>query len=84
MNVVDNNPLDRVEKATDIITLRQLLSGQHVFRVPDYQRGYAWSNEFHVLWKDIMRLHITDTSARMTLFIGSRRRYIGIRLTAIK
>ncbi len=66
MNVVDNNPLDRVEKATDIITLRQLLSGQHVFRVPDYQRGYAWSNEFLVLWKDIMRLHRTDNRKHYT------------------
>ena len=37
-------PLDRKEKSTDIITLRQLLAERHVFRVPDYQRGYAWNN----------------------------------------
>ena len=43
------NPLDSKKKATDIITLRDLLAEQHVFRIPDYQRGYAWHNEFIVL-----------------------------------
>ena len=45
------NPLDSKKKATDIITLRDLLAEQHVFRIPDYQRGYAWHNEFIVLWQ---------------------------------
>ena len=36
------NILDRPNKVTDIITLRELLSGNHVFRIPDYQRGYSW------------------------------------------
>ena len=62
------NPLDRTEKVTDIITLRQLLAGDHVFRVPDYQRGYAWNNEFIVMWQDILRLHRT----------GNRKHYTGM------
>ena len=48
---IDINPLNRTEKATDIISLRQLFAGNHIFRVPAYQRGYAWNNEFVVLWR---------------------------------
>lgn len=60
------NPLDRNEKTTDIITLRQLLSNDHTFRIPDYQRGYAWDNEFSVLWKDVLRLHRTNNRKHYT------------------
>ena len=60
------NPLDRSEKATDIITVRQLLSGNHVFRIPDYQRGYAWNNEFIVMWQDILRLYRTSNRKHYT------------------
>ena len=60
------NPLDREKKATDVITLRQLLSGRHVFRVPDYQRGYAWDEEFRVLWKDIKRLYKAENTKHYT------------------
>ncbi len=60
------NPLDRAEKATDIITLRQLLSRNHVFRIPDYQRGYAWNNEFIVMWQDIIRLYRTSNRKHYT------------------
>lgn len=60
------NPLDREEKATDIVTLRQLLSGNHVYRIPDYQRGYAWNNEFIVMWQDILRLHRTNNRKHYT------------------
>ena len=62
------NPLDSKKKATDIITLRNLLAEQHVFRIPDYQRGYAWHNEFIVLWQDILRLYRT----------GNRKHYTGM------
>ena len=62
------NPLDSKKKATDIITLRDLLAEQHVFRIPDYQRGYAWHNEFIVLWQDILRLYRT----------GNRKHYTGM------
>lgn len=58
------NILDRPNKVTDIITLRELLSGNHVFRVPDYQRGYAWRKEFNELWIDILRLYRADVENR--------------------
>lgn len=60
------NPLDCEEKSTDLLTLRQLLSNQHVFRVPDYQRGYAWNDEFLVMWQDIMRLYRTNNRKHYT------------------
>lgn len=55
-----------MKEATCIITLRQLLSEQFVFRVPDYQRGYAWNSEFIVMWQDIMRLHRTENRKHYT------------------
>lgn len=60
------NPLDRTERATDIITLRQLLAGNHVFRIPDYQRGYAWNKEFLIMWQDIIRLYRTNNRKHYT------------------
>ena len=60
------NPLDRTKKATDIVTLRELLAEKHVFRIPDYQRGYAWNNEFVVLWQDIIRLYRTSDRKHYT------------------
>ena len=58
------NILDRQNKVTDIITLRELLRGDHVFRIPDYQRGYAWRKEFIDLWIDILRLYRADVENR--------------------
>jgi len=66
MSDMNTNPLDSNKKATDIITLRQLLEAQHVFRVPDYQRGYAWYNEFIVMWQDILRLYRTTNRKHYT------------------
>lgn len=60
------NPLDRKHKKTDIVTVKELLSGDHVFRVPDYQRGYAWDNEFCILWQDIKRLYRTTNRKHYT------------------
>lgn len=60
------NPLDQKEKKTDIITLRELFSGNHVFRVPDYQRGYAWFEEFEVMWRDIIHLYRTGNHKHYT------------------
>ena len=57
VNVSSETILDKKNKTTDIITVCELLSGDHVFRIPDYQRGYAWHDEFDALWKDILRLH---------------------------
>lgn len=60
------NPLDREKKVTDIVTIKDLLSSDRVFRVPDYQRGYSWNNEFIVLWKDILHLYKTKTKKHYT------------------
>ena len=60
------NPLDQKEKKTDIISLRELFSGNHVFRVPDYQRGYAWFEEFEVMWRDIIHLYRTGNHKHYT------------------
>ncbi len=64
VNVSSETILDQEKKETDIITLRGLLSGDHVFRIPDYQRGYAWREEFEILWKDILRLYRADVENR--------------------
>lgn len=66
MNNTNYNVLDRNERVTDLLTLRQLLSNRHAFRVPDYQRGYAWASEFCVMWQDILRLHQTINSKHYT------------------
>ena len=65
-NTTTINPLDREEKSTDLLTLRQLLSNRHVFRVPDYQRGYAWNTEFIIMWQDIIRLYRTNNRKHYT------------------
>ncbi len=63
---INTNPLDRLKKETDIVTFRQLLAEKNVFRVPDYQRGYAWDNEFVVMWQDIIRLYKTSNRKHYT------------------
>ena len=60
------NPLDRKKKQNDIVSVNELFDNNRVFRVPDYQRGYAWSKEFRVLWQDIIRIHKTASSKHYT------------------
>ena len=60
------NPLDRKYRKTDIVSLKQLLSYDYTYRVPDYQRGYAWDSEFLVMWQDIIRLHRTSNRKHYT------------------
>ena len=52
--------LARKTKRTDLVTVKDLFCntklGENCFRIPDYQRGYAWRTEFEVLWKDILRI----------------------------
>ena len=60
----ENNHLEsclaRKTKKTDLVTAKDLFSntklGENCFRIPDYQRGYAWRSEFEVFWKDILRI----------------------------
>lgn len=49
------------DKKTKLVSLKELLSnttkyGQNCYRIPDYQRGYAWSSQLEDLWKDIIRI----------------------------
>jgi len=66
----NKNILDNPNKVTDIISVRELLNANHVFRIPDYQRGYAWDKEFLALWKDIVRLYRAG--------IENRKHYTGM------
>ena len=53
--------LDRVNKQTDLISVRDILSGEHYFRIPDFQRGYAWGEkEIKDLWEDVLRVYRTN------------------------
>ncbi len=48
------------DKKTKLVSIKELLSktkfGQNCYRIPDYQRGYAWSLQLEDLWKDIIRI----------------------------
>ncbi|SDB60809.1 Uncharacterized conserved protein, contains ParB-like and HNH nuclease domains [Ruminococcaceae bacterium FB2012] len=66
MDEHSTNPLDRQDRKTDIITVAELFSSSFVYRVPDYQRGYAWNDEFKMLWKDILRLYRTKAHKHYT------------------
>lgn len=48
------------DKKTKLVSIKELLSntkfGQNCYRIPDYQRGYAWSSQLEDLWKDIIRI----------------------------
>lgn len=61
-----NNILDKEHKSNDLITISELLSGSHYYRIPDYQRGYSWNSdkEFLELWKDILRLYHSNNKNR--------------------
>ena len=45
-----NSILDNKDKGNNLITLSELFSENHFYRIPDYQRGYSWVKEFKVLW----------------------------------
>lgn len=55
------NCLEKKHKSTELVSVKELLSntkiGQNAFRIPDYQRGYAWEQQFVDLWKDILRVY---------------------------
>lgn len=52
-----NSILDNKDKGNNLITLSELFSENHFYRIPDYQRGYSWDKEFKELWKDIISLY---------------------------
>lgn len=45
------------DTGSNFITVAELLLGDFFFRIPDYQRGYAWNEEFKDLWNDILHLY---------------------------
>lgn len=49
------------DKKTRLISIKELLSntkvGQNCYRIPDYQRGYAWNTQLNDLWNDIIRIY---------------------------
>lgn len=73
---------DETIKNKNLVNLRQILSkskrGENTFRIPDYQRGYAWGcyedfslktddkfvGSFVDLWKDILRLYYLGDKAK--------------------
>ena len=63
---MNENILERENKSNDLITVADLLQGNHYYRVPDYQRGYSWNSdkEFFELWKDILRLYHSNNANR--------------------
>ena len=63
---MNENILDRPQKTNELITFAELFSGNHYFRIPDYQRGYSWNGdkEFLELWKDIIRLYHSNNPKR--------------------
>ena len=63
------NCLEKRNKFTELVSVKQLLSntkiGQNAYRIPDYQRGYAWDQQFIELRKDILRVYSnTDSTKR--------------------
>lgn len=43
--------------ADDLKSLSEIFSGNNLFRIPDYQRGYAWQDKQLIeFWDDIRNL----------------------------
>ena len=54
--------MDFKEARTELVSTREVLAdtkdvGPNCYRIPDYQRGYAWSTQFEDLWNDIIRTY---------------------------
>lgn len=65
MNKNKQNILDKKTKNNNLLSFKELFCENHYFRIPDYQRGYAWNpdKELSDLWKDILRLFKTTKDA---------------------
>lgn len=63
---MNDNVLNRKNKTNELVTIKDLFSGNHYYRIPDYQRGYSWESdkEFFELWKDILRLYHSNNPNR--------------------
>ncbi len=58
--------LDNENRTNGLITIKELFSDNHYYRIPDYQRGYSWGSdkEFLELWKDILRIYHSNNTNR--------------------
>ncbi len=65
---------DLIENQNNLITVEKLLNNKY-FRIPIYQRGYAWEadNQFQDLWNDIMRLKKTGKRFHYTGMLAMER-----------
>lgn len=63
---MNDNVLNRKNKTNELVTIKDLFSENHYYRIPDYQRGYSWESdkEFFELWKDILRLYHSNNPNR--------------------
>lgn len=56
------NILER--KINNLVTIKELFSGNFIYRIPNYQRGYSWNKEFETLWNDIFRVYTINKDLR--------------------
>lgn len=55
-----------------VVSLRQLFSGEHAFRLPWFQRAYAWqTNEAGRLLTDLFDVAYEEAESRRRYFLGS-------------
>ncbi len=56
------NCLEREVKTSELVSVKEILSEKNAFRIPDYQRGYAWiaNEQFKDLIDDIYRIYINN------------------------
>lgn len=65
------NATDNSLKVSNLVTLIELFDSK-IFRIPDYQRGFSWSeNQLNDLWKDLK--DITGTNKHFTGIISLER-----------
>lgn len=57
--------IDPLDVETTFVNISQLFDKQRKYRVPNYQRGYAWQDkQVNALWKDIFNIFNEDKSKR--------------------
>ena len=54
------------EEINQLITLEEIFKDDKYYRIPNYQRGYAWESnkEFLQLWTDILSLYHSNNTTR--------------------
>lgn len=54
------------EEVNQLVTLEDIFKDDKYYRIPEYQRGYAWdaNKEFIQLWNDILSLYHSNNATR--------------------